>query len=74
MSPLPTFADSRGVGVSGMPTSAIFEEKSLNYCNEYLLFVHEIILLVLIIYLFFLLNYCIEYLVFVIRNNFLCAK
>ena len=26
MSPLPTFADTRGGGVSGMPTSAIFAE------------------------------------------------
>ena len=40
-SPLPTFADLRGVGVSGMPMSAIFENKTdrllhwiLNLFNE----------------------------------------
>ena len=34
MSPLPTFANSRGIDVSGMPTSAIFEKKGLKKNHE----------------------------------------
>ena len=36
VSPLPTFVNSRGVGVSGMPMSAISRVLLLNYCIEYL--------------------------------------
>ena len=59
MSPLPTFANSREVGVSGMPMSAIF------FC---------VVKLSLHTYLF-LLNHCIEYLIFVIcKENVLHKK
>ena len=49
LTPLPTFDDLRGVGVSGMPTSAI-SSFLLNQCMEYLLFP---------------LNHYLEYLIFV---------
>ena len=68
--PLPTFADSRGVGVSGMPTSAIFflncflsfKKYSISNLQSANCNFNFLLIIAVHLILIFSVNHCIEYL------------